>query len=257
MDGVFIADLKLLPAKGSIDVERVLARQGDLVRDLYCLVPRLASLCFGELRTSWIVATDACWLRLQLVPRQRILFDPLAPGRTRPRSLPDEARLLWEEICNSKLRALQAARGLEKWASNTDTPADPLHEMAFRRAKTQWTFESEAGQASVVFPEVPRYLVDDAPSEVSGIVDSVLPRAVVLRHVTARLVGESTPSIALRGSLRVVPCHDRVVVKRATPWPLVLKVWPGKPLSMPVTLHRCLLSRRVIGAVAHEVLKNS
>jgi len=99
---------------------------------------------------------------------------------------------------------------------------------------------------------VPRYQVDDAPSEVSGIVDSVLPRAVVLRQVFARSPEGSAPSIALKGPLRIVSGDDRVAPKRATPWQLALQVWPGKSVSLPVMLHRCLLSRRVIGAVLHR-----
>jgi len=157
MNGVFVADLKLLPCDGRVDVQRLIARKDDLIRDLHCLVPRLAALCFGELDVRWVVGTDACWLRLQLVPRQQLLFDPLVPGRSRPRSLPDEARLVWLDICSSPIRALQAASGLEKWAgSEMRAPVDPHQEMAFRRSKRQWTLESESGQICVVFPEVPR-----------------------------------------------------------------------------------------------------
>ena len=170
MKGVFIADLKMIPCSARIDAQRIMSRQADLLRDLYCLVPRLANLCFGTLDVSWVVNQDACWLRLQLVPRQRLLFDPLGASHSRPRSLPDEARLVWTDIRSSNIHTLQAASGLERWSKNEmPAPPDPLHEMAFRLSRKQWIFEAESGQLSLEFPEVPRYVVDKGPSEIHGI----------------------------------------------------------------------------------------
>jgi hypothetical protein len=252
MKGVFIADLKMLPCSGRIDAQRLMSRQADLLRDLYCLVPRLASLCFGTLDVSWVLGHDACWLRLQLVPRQRPLFD-LVIARSTPKSLPDEARLVWADICDSHLRALQAASGLEKWSkSETPTVLDPLLDMAFRRSREQWTFEVESGQLCLEFPEVPRYLIDEAPSEVHGIVDAVFSRALILRQVRIGPSDVASAGISLQGPLRIAPDRNDMPPNWGSPCQPRLQVWPGRNISLPATLCRCLLSRQIIGAVAQE-----
>src|SRR5437016_2907480 len=111
MKGILIADLKMLPCSSRIDAQRLASRQIDIVRELCHLVPRLADLHFGRIDHTWVFGHDGCWLRLQLVPRRYSLFDPLSDSSSRPRSLQDEARLVWTDICNSSLRTLVAASG--------------------------------------------------------------------------------------------------------------------------------------------------
>src|SRR2546423_10376315 len=255
MKGVFIADLKMIPCSARIDAQRLMSRQADLLRDLHCLVPRLANLCFGTLDVSWVVNQDACWLRLQLVPRQRLLFDPLGASHSRPGSLPEEARLVWTDICDSQLRALQADSGLVTWSnSETRTPPDPLHEMEFRRSRAQWIFEAESGQQRVQFPQAPRYLVDEEPCKIHGVVDAVLRSALVLRQ--ARIEPTHGPTVALQGQLRIAPDNSDTPRRREARWQLTLGALPGSSLSLPVVLHRCLLSRRVVGAVVKGTIED-
>jgi hypothetical protein len=255
MKGIFIADLKVLPCRSRVDADRLAARQVDIVRELCQLVPRLADLHFGTLDHQWVFGDDSCWLRLQLVPRRYSLFDPLSAPPSKPRSLQDEARLVWTDICNSRLRTLQAASGLERWSRfSTPTPLDPLHELAFRLSRRQWIFEAESGQLCLEFPEVPRYLVDHDPSQIHGVVDAVFSRAIVMRQARIGPSDIASSVITLPGPLRIVPDRNGAEPKRGVPWQLTSQVSPGESLSLPAKLHRCRLSRRVVGAVASDTI---
>jgi hypothetical protein len=258
MKGVCIGRLKLLPYSktNGIDPERLPSRQADSVMELQRQVPRVASLHHGTLRLIWMLHSDGCWLHLELVPRRSSLFDPLTTVASRPASLADEARLIEQDIRNSPLRAALAASGLQKWARNqTPIPLDPLHEMAFRLSRKQWTFEADSGQVCLEFPRVPRYLVDDHPSVVHGIVHAVFARALVLRHIRVEPWDSSIPAVELLGQLRIAPNGNEASRKHGTPWPPTLQVWPGKAISLSAILHRCLISRRVIGAVANDPME--
>ncbi|WP_372526660.1 hypothetical protein [Piscinibacter sp.] len=255
MNEGFIADLKMLQPEGGSEPDQLVRRQKEMLLDLYRLVPRLASLSRSELRARWIARSETWWLRLELVPRrQGLLFDSLASGRSRPASLHDEAQLVRKDLGDSPLRARQAAAGLKKWAaSSVPAPLDPGHELAYRRSRTQWIFESESGQLCLMFAEAPRYKVDPKPCQVSGTVASVSLRAIELRQVYSGLEDQSPANLDQRGFLRVIPCAIGEGKLRAVPWQLAQQVRPGEIVSVNVTLHRCLLSNQVIGAVVAEV----
>jgi hypothetical protein len=250
----FIADLKMLQPEGGSEPQQLLRRQNDMLLDLYRLVPRLAALSHSELRATWIARSETWWLRLELVPRrQGLLFDPLSRSHSRPASLHDEAQLVRNDLAESPLRARQAAAGLKRWA-DSDIPA-PLHadhEMAYRRSKSQWIMESESGQLCLVFPEAPRYRVDPEPCQVRGMVASVSLRTIELKRVWSESADRLSAKKEQTSSLRVIPRATDGGQQRVVPWRLAQDVRPGEMLLVNATLYRCLLSNRVIGAIAAE-----
>jgi hypothetical protein len=250
----FIADLKMLQPVGGSEPHQLLRRQNDMLLDLYRLVPRLAALSYSELRATWIARSETWWLRLELVPRrQGLLFDPLSRSRSRPASLLDEAQVVRKDVAESPLRARQALAGLKKWAdSKIPAPLQPDYEMAYRRSKAQWIFESESGQLCLEFPEAPRYKVDSEPCQVAGLVASVSLRAIELKHAWSDCANQLSATKVRIPSLRLIPRAAHEGGHRAAPWRLAQDVRPGEMLSVDVTLYRCLLSSRVVGAIAVE-----
>ena len=170
MNGVHFAYLKMQQPAGGAPPEQLVRRQAQMLLDLCRYLRRLSNLWHGELQTTWIARANDIWLRLELVPRkQGLLFDPLVKSRSRPATLLDEAELLRKELQALPMYAKQAAAGFKEWAAQeVPTPIDPMHEMAYRRSKTQWIMEVDTGQRCLDFPEVERYKVDAQSCQITG-----------------------------------------------------------------------------------------
>jgi len=239
-----------------MESERLQQRQNQVVADLCRLVPRMSTLSYGELCLAWAAHSDSWWLRLGLAPRrQGLLFDPLTRSRSRPNSLVEEAKLCWRDIEESPLQALRAARGLMRWAAfaETSSPLDPLHELAYRRSKQQWQIESECGQLTLAFPDCPRYIADSPPAEVCGVIETMSTRAITLRQPNFINADPSRTGANLPNRLRVVPPATSPRSERSIPWLAAQEARPETLLALTVTLHRCLVSKRVIGAIVTEL----
>ncbi|GAB4566588.1 MAG: hypothetical protein Tsb007_39650 [Rhizobacter sp.] len=234
-----------------MESERLQQRQNQVVADLCRLVQRMSTLSYGELNLSWAAHSDSWWLRLGLAPRrQGLLFDPLARSRSRPGSMVEEAKLLWRDIEASPMRALLAARGLMKWATfaAAPSPLDPQHELAYRRSKQQWQLESECGQLTLAFADCPRYIADPLPVEICGVIETMSMRVITLRQPKFINDDDARTGANLPSRLRVVPPATGPRSERSIPWHAVQEARPETLLALTVTLHRCLVSKRVIGA---------
>jgi hypothetical protein len=183
-----------------------------------------------------------------------LLFDPLSCRRPRPASLREEAQLIRKDLAESPLRARQAAAGFKQWVDSAIlSPLPEDHKMAYRRSRSQWIIESESGQLCLAFPEAPRYRVDHAPCQVTGTVASVSLQAIELTHVAFTEVEGLLPRKPHRHDrLRVVPCVTTDMMRPSPSWCHAGFVRPGEKIVLVVTLHRCVLSNRVIGAVTAE-----
>ena len=255
MNEGFIGDLMMLQPQGGSDPHLLLQRQNEVLRDLSFLARKLANLSYGELRATWTVRFDTWWLHLELVPRrQGLLFDPLSRGCSRAASLREEAMLVRKEIAESPLRAQLAAAAFKRWVeSEVPEPLHEDHEMASRRSRSQWIMESESGQLCLVFPETPRYKVDSAPCQVSGTTAWVSMHAIELTQLACtEFEGNSGGRLGRLARLRVIPSVNSDATKRRLPWTLATQVRPGDRLVLVVTLQRCVLSNRVVGAVLSE-----
>lgn len=244
----FVANLKMLQSTHGLDAQALKRRQDQVVSDLLQLVPQLMELRVTEPHVTLMPIENSLWLHLILVPRrQALLFD--AAANPKQASLRHEVLLVRNAISKAPLQARIAATELVEWATGPrETRLDPVHELAFRRARQQWTIENDSGQLCLAFPDARRYLVDDT-CRIRGTVEYVSIDSVGLRQVEIFAKNADAPEVPLGGRIKLGQMRplNRPV---STCGPARPKVQLADTLELSVTLLRCVLTRRPIGAIA-------
>lgn len=248
----FIANLKMLESAHGLDAQALKRRQDQVVSDLLQLVPQLMELRVSEPQVTLMPVASSLWLHLTLVPRrQALLFD--AAANPKEASLRHEVLLVRKAISKAPLQARIAANDLVEWATGPrQTRLDPVHELAFRRARQQWLMENETGQLCLAFPDAPRYLTDERSCRIRGMVEVVSTTFFGLRHVEIYFENAELPEVPAGGRLRVLQTRradDSVPTSSAAEPETLL----ARCVEMDVTVHRCLLTKRPIGAVASKL----
>ena len=252
----FIADLKMLQFAQGMDVQALKRRQDQVVSDLLQLVPQLTELRVTEPRVALVAGDNSFWLRLALTPRrQALLFDIAA--NPKEASLHQEVALIRKAICRAPLQARIAANELLDWAAGPmQSRLDPVHELIFRRSKQQWSIENESGQLCLAFVNVPRYSIDKVSCRIRGTVEYVSIRSIGLRNVEIFAKNAADSEIPQGGRLRVAQPH--LVTEPAHNFaPKKPEVRLAHVVELGATLHRCLLTRRPLGAIATGELFDS
>jgi hypothetical protein len=253
-DEGFIADLHILRSNGGIEVQQLARREKEVISELYRLVPELSELVVSELKVRIDCRDNEWWLHLALLPRHQGILIDLTKNSKRA-SLRQEVQLVRQSISKTPLRVRLASDGLMAWAVGDRTSRlDPVHELVYRRSRQQWLIENETGQLCLPFADVPRYLVDEAPCRIRGRVEFVSTRTVGLSQVEVTTTETSEPQVLQDGRLKVIRGNPKSIDVTSSPETMAALL-PGHDVNMVATIHRCLLTRRPVGAIASTALK--
>jgi len=255
-DEGFIADLHILRSNGGVEVQQLARREKEVISELYHLVPELSELVVSELKVRVDCRDNEWWLHLALLPRhQGILID--LTKNSKKASLRQEVQLVRQSISKAPLRVRLASDGLMAWAVGDRTSRlDPVHELVYRRSRQQWLIENETGQLCLPFADVPRYLVDEAPCRIRGRVEFVSTRTIGLSHVEVVTRETAEPAVLKDGCLKVMRANLKSHESISSPETMGGAL-PGQDVNIVATIHRCLLTRRPVGAIALAPLQVS
>ena len=248
MADLHLCDLMLLKVDrgAGCSITSLALRQRTLLADLPRLLPRLASLQFGELQARVVPDMQGYRLRLLLRPRQRsLLVDPSGCMAT----LDDEAEMLRDDIRKVGLRVLRGVREVKRRNSSlSDVGGDCMHELLVRRARQQWRFVVEHQQVELPFPDCPRFFEDKTILRVDGIVHAISEHVVVVRAAQIWTFEPSPRLVARLGKLWVEVSASSMhgPTKRR---PLLDSITCGHPWSHLARLKRCTVTAAIVGAV--------
>ncbi len=240
-----LCDLLLLKVdRGSgCSVTTLASRQQAVLTDLTRLLPRLATLQFGELDARVVPDAQGYRMRLLLRPRQRSLL--LDPKNGRP-TLEGEIAMLRDDIEKVGLRVMRAAREVKgSKATGPGASTDPMHELLVRRARQQWRFMVEHRQLELPFPDWPRVCEDEVAHRIEGVVHAIGEHWIVMHGVEVWTLGENARVIARMGAL----CIETSASSLAGPTDTVFKALQcGRRWSRLARLKRCTTTCAVVGA---------
>lgn len=219
-------------------------RQQAVLTDLTRLLPRLASLQFGELEVRVVPDVQGYRMRLLLRPRQRgLLLDPKNSRST----LEGEAAMLRDDIERVGLRVMRAARDANGTRAKTPGPLpDLMHELLVRRARQDWRFMVEHQQIELPFPDCSRFYEDELVHRVDGVVHAVTEHVIVIRSAEIWALDPKPRVEARMGRLCIEVCAASLT--RSTQ-PQLDANQCGRWRSHVVRLKRCALTSAIVGAV--------
>lgn len=236
MNEVHVCDFVLRPAPWQID-SNLFARARRKIADICAFASTLFQLEWGEPIWVLVPGDKALMLRLNLAPRKcGWTFDVRRPGPRRPQSLAEEGEAVFAQLQRSGLKFTRAA-GQLKAAANAGpiTESDPVFELLCCQSRKTWLLRRGSAETQLEFPDMDITLVDQVTTELSGTVTLVAPKRLELKRV-------SGPS-SLRALATLIVARSDT---SAQTWSALARI--DSVVKITVRLHRCLFTRRIVGA---------